>query len=503
MNGIQRDLDRAKSQSFDIAIIGGGIYGIMLAYEAVKRGLQCILLEKDDFGQHTTFNWLRILHGGLRYLQTMDLKRFRESVSERSWFIRTFPEHVQILPCLMPLYNRGIRRPDIFRLALKANDFLSRNRNRDISSPHLHLPDGRIVDTRTVRTLFPQVDRHKLCGAALWYDAIVPDSQRLVIDLLKVVCGRTCVALNHVEARRLIVSQDRQVMGIEAFDSISGAPLNITVRRVVNTTGPWCRQVAADFHSDMPDLFHHSIAWNVLFDRPGLSSHALAVSPPKPGGHTYFLLNWKNQLLAGTGHRPWPHPFQPNPMPSETQIAEMIADLNNTVPSLHLHERDIAKTFCGYLPAARPHSAKLANRPIVIDHGDDGGPRGLYSVSGVKFTTSRRVADNILSEIFPGKAPNTADGLDRIPATPEFRLLLRELSDAQPSQSTIHKLLKQLAMTESTIVEDDLIQRRIGCLPPSECKQPVIEQQIASLGFLSKAAVAPGHHSQRSEKQGV
>ena len=80
MNKIIRDLNSSKKKSYDLIIVGGGIYGVMLAFEASRRGLKSLLLERSDFGGATTFNSLRILHGGFRYLQTMDIHRFRESV---------------------------------------------------------------------------------------------------------------------------------------------------------------------------------------------------------------------------------------------------------------------------------------------------------------------------------------------------------------------------------------------------------------------------------------
>ena len=481
MNGIQRNIARAEQQTYDLAIIGGGIYGIMLAYESVKRGLKCILLEKDDFGQHTTFNWLKILHGGLRYLQTLDFKRFRESVAERSWFITTFPEHVLLLPCLMPLYNRGLRRTDVLRLALKANDFLSRHRNRNIQHTNLHLPNGRIVDRRKVCTIFPKVDQHKLAGGAIWFDAMVPDSQRLVIDLLKAVCQKGCLALNHVEAQALKISKNRKVCGLSALDCTNGASIHIETPLVINAAGPWCREVASALDRDIPDLFNFSIAWNLLFDYPAISDHALAVSPPQQKGHTYFLLNWKDKLLVGTGHRPWSHAFRPSPLPTEVQVNEVINDLNNAVPELNICAKDLVKTFCGYLPAATPDSDRLADRPIIINHGEDGGPCGFYSVSGVKFTTSRLVAADLLSGIFGRiSGSNGADIKEQIPATPEFNALIRELANPQPSPTAIDGSLKFIANSEAANLPQDLIERRLGLIPQFKREFSIIENQIAS-----------------------
>ena len=107
---------------FDLIIVGGGVYGIMLALESARRGLKALLLERGDFGGATSRNSLRIVHGGLRYLQTFDLLRFREHVSERRWFMRHFPDLVEPLACLMPLYGKGIYRTSVFRAASALNE---------------------------------------------------------------------------------------------------------------------------------------------------------------------------------------------------------------------------------------------------------------------------------------------------------------------------------------------------------------------------------------------
>ena len=127
------DLGRRSSTraaaAYDLIVVGGGIYGAFLTLDAAHRGLRTLLLEKEDFGGQTSFNTLRIVHGGLRYLQSLDLHRFRESVRERTWFLRHLPDLVEPLACLMPLYGNGLKRPIVLRAALTLNDLLSASRN--------------------------------------------------------------------------------------------------------------------------------------------------------------------------------------------------------------------------------------------------------------------------------------------------------------------------------------------------------------------------------------
>ena len=389
----------AAKQNYDLIITGGGIYGVMLAMEASRRGLNPLLLERDDFGGATSYHSLRIVHGGLRYLQSLDLPRFFESVGERRWMLGTFPNLVKSLPCLMPLYGEGLRRPAVMRIALGVNDLLSCYRNYQVPS-ECHLANGKIVNSEQVKELFPGVDAAGLQGGAVWYDGTMPDSQRLLITILRWACSLGATALNYVEAKELL-TENGQVKGILAKDTINNEYLEYHAPIVVNSAGPWCRELAANFDKDIPKLFKSSIAWNVLLDRPAISDFALAIAPKKTDARTYFIRAWKGRLLVGTVHDPWRKAVTANPMPTEAEIDNCLGDINEAIPGLNLQSQEIVKILSGLLPAQEEGTDHLAHREVIFDHSQQGKISGLYSVSGVKFTTSRLVAQKTIKKIFP------------------------------------------------------------------------------------------------------
>jgi glycerol-3-phosphate dehydrogenase len=400
MTSIIRNPASAAEKTYDLIIVGGGIYGVLLSLEASSRGLKSLLLEKQDFGGSTSFNSLRILHGGLRYLQSLDLNRFRESVGERSWFLRTFPELVETLPFLMPLYGTGVRRQSIFRVALQMNDLLSCSRNKGVR-PDRQLPQGRVIDAVKTKELFPAVDIRGLKGGAIWYDVCMPDSQRLLMEILRWACDCGGTALNYVEACEPL-KQEIQMVGVKALDRESNKFYEYKANVVINAAGPWCRQLAAGFDRDYPELFRSSLAWNVLLKKKALSDHALAVTPKNAGGRTYFLVPWKGLLFAGTGHAPWSD-GPDRPKPSGEHMIKFLEDLNAAVPSLKLKQEDILQVFAGLLPVSEADSVKISTREVILDHSKHNGPMGFYSVSGVKFTTARLVAEKTLDIIQMGK----------------------------------------------------------------------------------------------------
>ena len=378
---IARDFRAATSQTYDLLVVGGGIYGATLALEAAQRGLSALVLEKGELGGETTTNSLRIVHGGLRYLQTFDLARHRESVGERRWFLREFPDLVVPLPCLMPLYDppRGgrLRRPEVFRAALAMDSFLSSDRT---------LPPGRLLGSEETAELFPAVDRDGLRGGVLWHDALVLDPRRLTVEIL----ARACHALDHAEAEDLWIEEGR-VRGLRVLDCVSGQRFEVRSDTVVLCAGPWVQGLARRFDRNVPDLFHPLLAFNLLLDREPLARGAVAVASREPGAQTWFLVPWQGKVLAGTAYAP-----SGEGGPGEEWVDRFLRDLNAALPGLGFQRQQVLRVLWGHIPATAKGSTTPASRPVIHDHGRHGGPRGLVSVSGVKLTTARAVAERVL-----------------------------------------------------------------------------------------------------------
>ena len=198
----------------------------------------------------------------------------------------------------MPLYGKGARRPVVMKAALRLNDCLSAGRNHQVR-PDRHLANGQVISIAEVADCFSQVDTAGLQGGAIWYDGSMPDSQRIVMELLRWATHLGAATLNYVEATE-VLRDGQKVTGIAAADRLNDGAYTYQAAVVINAAGPWCRDLAARFDRDIPALFKPSIAWNALIDRPALSTYALAVAPKKPGARTYFLRPWKGRFLAGT-----------------------------------------------------------------------------------------------------------------------------------------------------------------------------------------------------------
>lgn len=398
----RRDPSQLSRERFDLIVVGGGVYGAMIALEAVRRGLRPLLLERADFAGATSANSLRIIHGGLRYLQDADLTRYFLSVRERAWFLATFPDYTQPLPVLMALHGKGLRRRSVFRCALAANNLLTR-----LATGHSdaagRLPAGRTLPASVVREVMASGDLPPLEGGALWYDAFVPCAPTLVIETLRWACSRGADALNYVEARQALTAAGK-IQGVRARDHIANQDVEFRADAVINAAGPWARSFAEASSTSVTQLPSLSLAWNLVLRRRAWTDHALAVTPPYDGAQTYFLVPWKGVLLAGTGHAPWPTEST-DPRVSTDLLERFIDDLNRALPGFQLARPDVAWVLQGLMPASRLGSRDPAKDFVIVEHGKEDGPKGLFSVSGVKFTEARAVADAVLHKAFPAHRP--------------------------------------------------------------------------------------------------
>ena len=458
---IERDPRGDQDRRYDLVIVGGGVYGCMLALESARRGLRPLLLERDDFGQHTSGNWLRILHGGLRYLQALDIRRHVESVRERRWWLRHFPDLVEPLRCVMPLYGQGLRREPIMAAALAANDLLSWYRNRGVREDR-GLPRGRTLSAEAVRALAPSIRTEGLTGGALWYDAVAPRPQRLLMELLRWGAAEGARVNNYVEVTRLTERAGR-VTGVVARDRLTGGrELTFEAPVVVNCAGPWASDVAERLDRPVPHTFRPSLAFNVLFDRAPDFTGAWAVEARENGARTHFVHATQGRVLAGTCHgavEPGASPAPPGP----ELIRTFARELDDAMPGLALQSARVLHVFWGLLPVRAEGTIDLSSRAVIHAHGAHGGPTGLFTVSGVKFTVARQVAARVLSVIGDGDHAEVGPPTSRARPDPVLwpdAASMHALIQRDPGEA--RALLVRLAESEAAWAADDVLLRRSG-----------------------------------------
>ncbi|MEO8260520.1 MAG: glycerol-3-phosphate dehydrogenase/oxidase [Acidobacteriota bacterium] len=384
-----RDLDRLTARTFDLLVVGGGVYGLAIAYDAAQRGLAVALIERDDFGSGSSFNHLRTIHGGLRYLQTLDLRRARESVRERNTLARIAPHAVRPLPFALPLY-RSLRAG---KTAMRAGFLLDRlvafDRNRRIA-PALRLPAGRVVPRSEAAERFPGLRRQGLTGAAVWFDYVTAESDRLTFGFATAADEHGAALANHVEAVAPL-TDGRRVTGVRARDRPTGREFDIGAQLIVNATGASVDALLGPLGISMKMPLLKAIN---LVTRRDAGDEALGGQTAS--GRHLFLVPWRGRALIGT----WESAATIGPAPvgvAEAELAPFIVELNQAFPALDLTLADVSLVHRGLVPAVPTASGgvRLDGHERVRDHALD-GVDGLISVAGTKYTTVRAVAQRVV-----------------------------------------------------------------------------------------------------------
>ena len=184
-------------------VVGAGIHGAAVAWDAAQRGLATALVEREDFGSGTSWNSLKTIHGGMRHLQRLEIGSLRESARERSTLLRIAAPLMAPLPFFVPCYGYGARGRAALAIGLALSDALTRDRNRGLP-PERSIPDGRTIGAAEALRLLPGLEPRGLTGGALWHDAQVRSSERLLLAFVHAAADSGAAVANHAEAVELL-----------------------------------------------------------------------------------------------------------------------------------------------------------------------------------------------------------------------------------------------------------------------------------------------------------
>jgi len=384
-----RDLDRFAAPTFDVLVVGGGIYGLTIAYDAAQRGLSVALIEAHDFGAGISFNHLRTIHGGLRYLQTLDIRRARESMRERATLARIAPQAVRPLPFVLPLYRSIAAGKTAMRAGFLLDRLVTCDRNRGVPDA-LRLPGGRLVSRDDAAQRFPGLRRQGLTAAAVWYDYVTTESDRLTFSFALAADAHGAALANRVEAIALL-TEGKRVVGVRARDRQAGQEIEVAARLTVNATGAALDRLLAPLGiaTGLPLLK----AMNLVTRR---AAGEEALGGRSASGRTLFLVPWRGRALAGTWESTATVGADALSVTGD-EISSFIHELNHAFPALDLRPDDVTLVHRGVVPAIRTSDGRVAleGRERIRDHARD-GIEGLVSVAGTKYTTARAVAERIV-----------------------------------------------------------------------------------------------------------
>lgn len=419
-------LSQLAEADFDVLVVGAGITGACVALDAATRGLRTALVDRGDFGSGATANCLRIVHGGLRYLQHLDARRSRESIIERSVWLRSAPHLVEPLPVIIPTMRGRFPHRWMLGAALAMDEVLSFDRNEGVESER-QIPRARVLSRAECLALVPALHSASISGGALFHDAIMYSPERLTLEVVQAASAAGAVTANHVAFEAAYVTNGR-VTGASLRDVLTNEVAGIRTRWIVNATGAQAGEVARLIAGERKSgRQYYSMALNLVTRVPA-ATRAYTVSggaadPDRKlgaGGRQLLIVPWREQQLVGTAH----FPFRGDPTDAvlpEEHVEHFLKEIAAASPTLQVTRDDVRLVHWGLLPVAGPEASnrvRLLKRHRIIDHGSE-GIGGALSVVSVKFTTARLVAEEIVDRLTGGPRPRIGTALTiQLPGRP-------------------------------------------------------------------------------------
>jgi glycerol-3-phosphate dehydrogenase len=358
---------------FDVTILGGGIAGLGVADASLKRGLSTLVLEAHSTAHAASNNTLRIIHGGFRYLQQLNIGRVVRSLNDQSYVVQTFPEAVAPLPCLMPLARSGLKS----RWPVTAAALLYGAIMRTFRSP---LPTPRILSAKDLRALAPELASLAPRGALCWHDVVMIDPSRIHTAMRDQIRSRGGELHEHTKVTSISKSSD-------GFRVRTANNVEFETTRVINTLGAWLGSVSVPEELKGPRPTW-CLGFNLIVSKQLHPTHACGVQ--SPDGRLFFCVPRGLHTAIGTWYIPYPHSAPTSedgikPTVPEGAIDEFIRSFNAALPSFQINRPDILDIDAGILPM----KTQARTGPELYGSEIISCSRGYCEVISTKYTTFR------------------------------------------------------------------------------------------------------------------
>lgn len=415
----------AKTEQFDVLIIGGGATGTGCAVDAATRGLNVALVEMNDFASGTSSKSTKMAHGGVRYLEKAfwelskaQLDLVIEALNERGHMLNTAPHLCKVLPIMIPVYNYW--QVPYFYVGCKMYDLFAGSQN---------LKSSYMMSAKRASEVAPMLDASILKAGLVYHDGSFNDS-RMNAALAVTAIERGATVLNYMEVTQLVKNdQSGRIEGAMVRDRETGEEFRIKAKVVVNSTGPFSDRLlqmdAAKDGKPRNDLVqfanegHDSIGSRIAVSNPRMVVPSAGVHIVLPAfycpkeiglldaktsdGRVMFFLPWQGKVLAGTTDIPMKQ-VPENPTATEADIQDILKELQHYI-KFPVKRGDVLSAWAGIRPLIRdPRTIKegddvSSTQGLVRNHFLYTSDNGLVTIAGGKWTTYREMAEETIDEV--------------------------------------------------------------------------------------------------------
>lgn len=378
-------LAKVRDHEFDLVIIGGGITGAGVALDAASRGLDVLLLERNDFASGTSSKSTKLIHGGLRYLKNLEIGLVREVGQERAVVHDIAPHLVRPEKMLLPLVEGGSLGKLSTSMALWVYDFLA-----DVEGD-----DKRIMLSKEETAAYEPLLRTDILKGGGFYAEYRTDDARLTVENIKTAEQHGATALNYFEATDFTYDDAGKISAVVGHDRFSDEKVSIKTKHVISSTGPWVDELREVDKSMTERHVFLSKGVHIVVDRQRLPlKHACYFDVAD--GRMLFAIPRLRCTYIGTTDTAYKG--DSNAIPTYKEDVEYLLKGTNAIfPSVNLTIDDVESSWAGVRPLiyeAGKDASEMSRKDEIFE-----SKSGLLSIAGGKLTGYRKMAERVVDRM--------------------------------------------------------------------------------------------------------
>ncbi|MCB9032863.1 MAG: glycerol-3-phosphate dehydrogenase/oxidase [Chitinophagales bacterium] len=389
MNIRNNHIYKLKNEKFDIVVIGGGITGAGIALTAARKGWKTLIIDKADFASGTSSRSAKLIHGGLRYLQQLQIKLVREALHEREHLLSEYPHLIKPQPFFMPIYKSRLNKLKYY-IGLSGYDYLSGETS---------LPKHNSLEIDEVKDKFPQIKTDDMIGGYIYYDAKTNDA-RLTNEVIQQATELGAIAINYLTLQNFITNNN-QVTSIECLDILNNQLINIRSKVFVNATGIWTDETLRKFNpNDTQQYMAPSKGIHLIVSNDHLPKDCVLLFPTTNNdGRMLWCIPWEENLnIVGTTDTDYNQSLD-TIWTEKEEIDYILNSLNAQLKNKQLSYDDILSVYAGLRPLLNDNDESKKSNQRSRDYNIWWNNDNLLTISGGKLTSFLSMAENTILTI--------------------------------------------------------------------------------------------------------
>lgn len=387
---------REDGAPFDFVVVGGGATGLGTAVDAAARGHRVCLVEQADFAKGTSSRSTKLVHGGVRYLQQGNISLVLEALRERGRLAVNAPHLVHNLAFVIPNYTWW--GGPFYGIGMKVYDQMA---------GRLGLGPSQWLSKEETIERLPTIEKDGLHGGVVYHDGQFDDA-RLAVNLAQTAVGQGAVVVNYVRCVGLTKYPEGGVSGVRLLDEESGEFFEVAARCVINATGVFVDELRQEDSPGVKEMITVSQGIHVVLPKEFLLGEVAIMIPKTADGRVLFAVPWHDCVVVGTTDTPVKEKsLEPRALAEEIDFVMTHAAKYLTKDP---KAEDVLSVFAGLRPlvGARDDGDTAA---ISREHTILVSESGLVTVTGGKWTTYRKMAEDVIdqAEMIAGVEPRVCE----------------------------------------------------------------------------------------------